>query len=85
MTTPPKKLTVTEGRQELIDQAVALMEGAKTLLEELFDDLEEKRSNMEEKFSQTERYQKFEDACDTLRSVIDSIEQAQEEAQVELP
>ena len=78
-----KKLTVTEGRQELLDTADKALSEAKEALQELFDDLEEKRSNMEEKFSATERYGRFESACSELADIIGTLDGI--ELGIELP
>lgn len=79
------KQTVTEQRQQLIDEAVNLICVARNKLQEVFDDLDEKRANMEEKFSQTERYQRFETACSSLEDAIETLSDAEDKAQPELP
>ena len=79
----PKKLSVTEARQALLDAAGENISSAKGHLQELFDDLDEKRSNMEEKFSRTERYSRFETACSALENAISTLDGL--DMEVELP
>ena len=70
----PKKLSVGEQRQALLDTADMGISNAKDALQELFDDLDEKRSNMEEHFSSTERYSRFEEACSILEEAISNLD-----------
>ena len=78
-----RKPGITEARQALLDTAAESIGTAKDALQELLDDLEEKKANMEEHFSQTERYQRFESACEVLEELIGTLDGL--ECGVELP
>jgi len=83
MTTKPKKLSVTEQRQALLDTADEGIQTALGALQELFDDLDDKRANMEEHFSGTERYSRFEETCSALEDMIGTLDGI--EVGIELP
>ena len=79
----PKKLSVGEQRQALLDTADLGISNAKDALQELFDDLDEKRSNLEENFSTTERYSRYEEACSAIEEAISTLDGL--EIGIELP
>jgi uncharacterized protein YukE len=74
----PRKVTVTQKRQETIDKAEGLMSEAFECLEELWQELDEIRENMEEKFSQTERYQNLEQLVESLDTAKSELESAKD-------
>ena len=77
------KQTITEERQALLNEAESKIGEARDALQSLFDDLDKKRANMGEKFSTTERYGRFEEACEALEEAISALNDV--DLDIELP